>query len=69
MKVNLDVECEKVSEIDPWGPYRVDIALINVDLDSVIESIGLGNLLEYISVGEIKSHLEEKGYTVSEEEA
>lgn len=68
MKVDLTIECEKVSEIDPWSPHRLDVSLEGACLDSFIEDIGLEKLLNYIGENHLIEHLENRGFKITNEQ-
>ena len=67
MKVDLKIECEKVSEIDPRNHQRLDVSLEGACLDSVIEGIGLKELLNYIGENHLIEHLENRGFKICRE--
>ncbi|CAH9013418.1 hypothetical protein VP455E521_P0030 [Vibrio phage 455E52-1] len=68
MKVELVVECKKVGDIEPWSAHRVDVTMVDADVDTVIESIGLKQLLNHIGEDSLISHLEDRGFKITDEQ-
>ncbi len=67
MKTELTIQCKRVTEIEPWSSNRVDVTLDDADLDSVIESVGLYQLLNHVGEEELIKHLEDLGFKITDE--
>ena len=66
MKQNLNLECERIDDVDAWGMDELKISLLNVDIDSLIRDYK-SDLLGAFDIEDLIKAVEEEGYRVEEE--
>ncbi len=67
MKLDMDLECNKITDIEPYTAYRMGVSLEDVDLSDLCSTYKT-QLLEELGAEALIEALEELGYVVTEEE-
>ncbi len=67
MKLVMDLDCAKITDIEPYTAYRMGVSLEDVDLSDLCSTYKT-QLLDELGVEVLIEALEELGYVVTEEE-
>lgn len=67
MKLDMNLECTKITDIEPYTAYRMGVTLEDVDLSDLCSTYKT-QILEELGKEVLIEALEESGYVVTEEE-